>query len=186
VALRLGERYSIPSVGLRFSIVQGPGQSFHNAYSGALRSFAVRVLNGAAPTVFEDGLQQRDYVSIHDVVDATLLALDRDAMAGQAFNVGGGRRVTVRELAQLIIEEAGAGGLDILQPGLYRVGDTRHIVSDTHRLQSFGWQPRVEQRRMVREYLDWAREQPGLHDTFAVAERKMRSLNVLRETAAAS
>ncbi|HEX8966497.1 MAG TPA: NAD-dependent epimerase/dehydratase family protein [Chloroflexota bacterium] len=184
LTLRLGERYGIASVGLRYSIVQGPGQSFHNAYSGALRSFAVRVLNGQPPIAFEDGLQLRDYVSIHDVVAATLMALDRHDMDGQAFNVGAGRRVSVLDLARIVLEESGVEDLEVSLPGLYRVGDTRHILSDTSRLQALGWSARVDQRTMVREYLDWARAQPDLSDTFAAAEHKMRSLNVLRAAGA--
>src|SRR5581483_7459685 len=72
LALALAHRYSIPTVALRYSIVQGPRQSFRNPYSGALRSFTVRILAGRSPIVYEDGEQLRDYVSIHDVVRANL------------------------------------------------------------------------------------------------------------------
>src|SRR4029077_9113958 len=99
VATKVGERYGIPSVAMRYSIVQGPRQSFRNAYSGALRSFAVRVLSGQAPVLYEDGQQLRDYVSVHDVVRANLLVRDDERANYQVFNVGGNRRVTVHELA---------------------------------------------------------------------------------------
>jgi dTDP-L-rhamnose 4-epimerase len=181
IALKLGRRYGIPSVGLRYSIVQGPRQSFRNAYSGALRSFAVRVLTGNAPVMYEDGDQLRDYVSIHDVVRANLMVLEDARADYQAFNVGGNRRVTVRELAELVVKAAGVE-VQPEMPGLYRVGDTRHIFSDISRLSALGWAPRVALAEIVTEYLAWAAAQPGMRDTFAEAEIKMRAAGVLRDT----
>lgn len=182
IALKFGRRYGIPSVALRYSIVQGPRQSFRNAYSGALRSFAVRVLAGRAPVVYEDGRQLRDYVSIHDVVDANLLALTDERAEGQAFNVGGDRQVTVLELAALVCAEAGVNLAPEL-PGLYRMGDTRHVFSDVSRLRALGWAPRVTQVEAVREYLAWAAEQPDVRDTFADARQRMEAAGVLRSVA---
>ncbi len=182
IALSLGRRYGIRSVALRYSIVQGPRQSFRNAYSGALRSFAVRVLHGRAPVVYEDGLQQRDYVGIGDVVRANLLPLDRPDMASEAYNVGGDRSLTVTELATLVAREAGVDVHPYL-PGSYRIGDTRHVRSDVSRLGAFGWRPEVPQERVVREYLAWARQQPDLADTYEQAERRMRDTGVLRDVA---
>jgi dTDP-L-rhamnose 4-epimerase len=180
IVLKFGRRYGIPSVGLRYSIVQGPRQSFRNAYSGALRSFAVRVLTGQGPVLYEDGQQLRDYVSVHDVVRANLLALDDGRANFQVFNVGGDRRVTVRDLANLVIQAAG-GNVAPDSPGLYRVGDTRHIFSDISKLRALGWAPEVAQADIVREYIVWASEQPDLRDTFAEAQIAMRTAGVLRD-----
>lgn len=183
IALKLGRRYSIPSVALRYSIVQGPRQSFRNAYSGALRSFAVRVLNRRRPVLYEDGRQLRDYVSVHDVVRANMLVF-HDARADyQVFNVGGDRCVTVRDLADLVIDES-KFGVEPEISGLFRVGDTRHIVSDISRLKSLGWAPTLDQRSIVREYLDWADQQPELCDTFETAQRRMEASGVLRQARA--
>ena len=93
VALNLGRRYGIPTVALRYSIVQGPRQSVYNAYSGACRIFCLHYLLGSAPTLYEDGEAIRDYVNIHDVVDANVLVLDDDRAVGRVFNVGGGSAV---------------------------------------------------------------------------------------------
>jgi dTDP-L-rhamnose 4-epimerase len=178
VALALGKRYAIPTVAMRYSIVQGPRQSFRNAYSGALRTFAVRVLNGRPPIVYEDGRQLRDFVSIHDVVRANLLVLDDPRADYQAFNVGGARRVSVIELARMVIEQVGAS-LEPELPGLFRAGDTRHVFSDVTRLGALGWEPRVPQLDMVREYVAWASDQPDLEDRSAAAQERMVALGVL-------
>jgi dTDP-L-rhamnose 4-epimerase len=179
LAVKLGRRYGIPSVALRYSIVQGPRQSLRNAYSGALRSFAVRVLTGQNPVVYEDGNQLRDYVSVHDVVRANLVALDDSRANYRAFNVGGERRVSVRELAAHVAEAAGRSvALDI--PGLYRVGDTRHIFSDVSKLRELGWRPMIPMAEIVSEYVAWASDQPDLRDTFAPAQETMKQTGVLR------
>ena len=90
VAVNLGRRYGIPTVALRYSIVQGPRQSVYNAYSGACRIFCLSYLQGVAPTLYEDGGAIRDYVNIDDVVDANVLVLEDDRAVGRVFNVGGG------------------------------------------------------------------------------------------------
>jgi dTDP-L-rhamnose 4-epimerase len=182
IALKLGRRYGIPSVAMRYSIVQGPRQSFRNAYSGAMRAFAVRALTGNAPVMYEDGQQFRDFVSIHDVVRANLLVLEDQRAEYRAFNVGADRRVTVQELAELTVAEAGMSPPPEA-PGIFRVGDTRHIFSDVSALRALGWSPQVSQRAIVREYLAWASEQPDLRDTFAEAQTKMLESGVLRRSA---
>ena len=179
IALKLGRRYGIPSVALRYSIVQGPRQSFRNAYSGALRIFTVQALAGRIPVVYEDGRQLRDFVSVHDVAAATLLALEDRRTDWLALNVGGDRRVAVLELATMVLAATGLAGEPAV-PGLFRFGDTRHALSDVGRLRAFGWAPQREQVAMVAEYVAWARQQPGLADTAATAEASMRSLGVLR------
>ena len=101
-AMTFGKRYGIPSVALRYSIVQGPRQSFYNAYSGACRIFSLNYYFDKAPTVYEDGLQCRDFVNIHDVVRANIMALEDDRMDYGVFNVGGGKAYTVLEFAGIV------------------------------------------------------------------------------------
>ena len=92
VAINLGRRYGIPTVALRYSIVQGPRQSVYNAYSGACRIFCLSYLLGKAPVLYEDGGAIRDYVNIEDVVDANVLVLWDDRACGRVFNVAAARR----------------------------------------------------------------------------------------------
>jgi dTDP-L-rhamnose 4-epimerase len=112
VAINLGRRYAIPTVAMRYSIVQGPRQSVYNAYSGACRIFCLSYLQGKPPTLYEDGNAIRDYVNIHDVVDANMLVLQDDRAVGRVFNVGGGKAVTTRQFADIVMRQYGAD-----QPG---------------------------------------------------------------------
>jgi len=183
IAIHLGQRYGIPSVGMRYSIVQGPRQSFYNAYSGACRVFCLNLYFGRDPVIYEDGSQVRDFVNIHDVVDANLLVLENPRADYQVFNVGGGRAWTVNEFAQI----AGHAFGREIKPhpsGLYRFGDTRHICSDVSKLRMLGWRPRRTPEDSVGEYVAWLRGQDNVEDVFAYAERTMKDMNVLRKVEA--
>ncbi len=179
VAVNLGRRYGVPTVALRYSIVQGPGQSVYNAYSGACRIFCLHYMQGAEPTLYEDGEAIRDYVNIEDVVDANVLVLDDDRASGRVFNVGGGRPVTTREFADVVRRQYGSDRPGQVT-GEYRFGDTRHIVSDITALQSLGWAPRRGPAHSVAAYAAWLEGMPGLDGILAAANARMRALGVVR------
>ena len=180
VAINLGRRYGIPTVALRYSIVQGPRQSVYNAYSGACRIFCLSYLLGKAPVLYEDGEAIRDYVNIEDVVDANVLVLWDDRAAGRVFNVGGGQPVTTREFADIVMRQYGSD-----QPGVvtgeYRFGDTRHILSDISALRALGWEPRRAPVQSVAAYAAWLEDMHGLDGVLAEADARMRALGVVRK-----
>jgi dTDP-L-rhamnose 4-epimerase len=179
IALNLGRRYGIPSVAMRYSITQGPRQSFTNAYSGILRIFTLRLLHNRPPIGYEDGHQVRDYVSVRDVAAANLLVFESAQADDQVFNVGGDRQVTVREYASLLARKLGKP-VDLHLPGEFRFGDTRHIVSDVSRLRALGWTPATPLDTIVDEYLAWVMEQPEVHDYSSEAERMMKAMGTVR------
>jgi len=183
VAINLGRRYDIPTVALRYSIVQGPRQSVYNAYSGACRIFCLSYLQGIAPTLYEDGEAIRDYVNIEDVVDANVVVLEDDRATGRVFNVGGGQAVTTREFADIVMRHYGSG-----QPGKvtgdYRFGDTRHILSDISALRALGWEPKRTPAESVAAYAAWLDGMDGLDGVLAEASARMRALGVVRRAEA--
>jgi len=180
IALQLGKRYDIPSVAMRYSIVQGPRQSFYNAYSGACRIFCLSLYFDKAPVIYEDGQQIRDFVNIHDVVDANYLVLTDRRADYQAFNVGGGHAYTVQAFAEICREVFGKEDVPINIPGAYRFGDTRHIFSDTNAIQKLGWRPQRSAKESVTEYVAYLNEQTDIEDILDYAQRRMQSLNVVR------
>jgi dTDP-L-rhamnose 4-epimerase len=179
VAVNLGHRYGIPTVALRYSIVQGPRQSVYNAYSGACRIFCLSYLQNMAPTLYEDGGAIRDYVNIDDVVDANVLVLEDDRAAGRVFNVGGGRAVTTWEFADVVRRQYGSEQTAAVT-GEYRFGDTRHIMSDISALRALGWEPRRTPAESVKAYSAWLDGMGGLDGVLAAANAKMRALGVVR------
>src|SRR5947209_5702140 len=85
MCLLMGGAYGIRATALRFFNTYGPFQALSNPYTGVLSNFASRVLNDSPPLIYEDGLQQRDFVSVYDVARACCLALEKPAAAGQAI-----------------------------------------------------------------------------------------------------
>jgi dTDP-L-rhamnose 4-epimerase len=183
VAINLGRRYDIPTVALRYSIVQGPRQSVYNAYSGACRIFCLSYLLGTPPTLYEDGAAIRDYVNIDDVVDANVLVLQDERAAGRVFNVGGGTPVTTSEFADIVMRQYGSEHHGAVT-GEYRFGDTRHILSDISALRGLGWEPRRTPADSVAAYAGWLSGMDGLDDILAQANARMRTLGVVRKAGA--
>jgi len=179
LADRLGHRYAVPTVCMRYTYVQGARNSFYNAYSGVARRFALRLLHGLPPVCYEDGQQLRDYVNAVDVARANVLVMEDDRANFGVFNVGGGRAVSVLEFAQMILSEFGSH-MEPLVPGEFRLGDTRHTISDVSRLRALGWEPTIPVEQNVAEYVAWMREQTGTEEYLQEAERVMRDRGVIR------
>jgi dTDP-L-rhamnose 4-epimerase len=144
LCLMLGRAYNIPAVALRFFNAYGPRQALSNPYTGVLAIFAARLLNNNPPAIFEDGLQQRDFVSVYDLARACRLALETPEAAGETFNVGSGQPLTVREVAAKLARVVGKEGIRPEILGKYRVGDIRHCYADIGKAQRvLGFTPQV-------------------------------------------
>jgi dTDP-L-rhamnose 4-epimerase len=179
LAKSLGSRYGLPTACMRYTYVQGSRNSFFNAYSGVCRRFALRIANGLPPVCYEDGQQLRDYVNVADVARANVLAMESDADEHAVYNVGGGRAVTVLEFARIMLDTC-ESSLEPDIPGEYRVGDTRHTVSDISAMRRLGWEPKVPVGQNVVEYLEWMGSFSGTAEYLAEAERVMRDQSVVR------
>lgn len=178
----LGRRYGIPAACLRYTYVQGPRNSFYNAYSGIARRFAMRIMHGLPPLVYEDGLQLRDYVNVRDIARANLVAMENDAADFQVLNAGGGRAITVLEFARIMLSTFGST-LEPLVCGEFRLGDTRHTVSDITRLRNLRWQPSIPVEQNVAEYVEWIRGQSVSKEYLLEAERIMHESGVVQSAA---
>jgi len=179
LAINLGRRINVASVAMRFSIVQGSRQSFYNAYSGACRIFSLSYFLNKPPTVYEDGNSIRDFVNIHDVVDALILVMEKEEANGQVYNVGGGKPYKVLEFAKAVAEVFGSDLAPVV-PNEYRFGDTRHIFSDIRKLKSLGWEPKRTIYDSIKEYKDYLEQQTDINDILEYSEKHMRSLGVIR------
>lgn len=162
LCLMVGRAYRIPTVALRFFNVYGPRQALSNPYTGVLAIFASRLLNGNPPSIFEDGLQRRDFVHVRDVAQACRLALEVPDAADEVYNVGSGNAYTVREIAERL---AGVMGCDYIAPeitGKYRVGDIRHCFADISRARKIlGFEPAVAFDSGLEELASWLEGQPA-------------------------
>lgn len=180
LCLLLGGAYGIDTVALRFFNVYGSRQSLSNPYTGVLAIFAARLLNDRGPLIFEDGGQRRDFVSVHDVTRACLLALEIPAAAGRVFNIGSGRDITIRELAAKVAQLLGKGYLSPEIPGVHRVGDIRHCFADISLARDLlGYEPQVSLEDGLLELASWLEGQVALDRVGeASAELAARGLTV--------
>jgi dTDP-L-rhamnose 4-epimerase len=176
----IGRAYNIPTVALRFFNVYGTRQALSNPYTGVLAIFASRLLNDNAPLVNEDGEQRRDFVSVSDVAQACMLAMEKaPQVAGHAFNVGSGRNYTVLEVGRRLAEVLGKN-IDPEITGKYRVGDIRHCFADISLTRELlGYEPKVMLEDSLIELAQWLEGQIAVDRVHqAAAELNARGLTV--------
>lgn len=175
LTLTLAPAYGMEGVALRLFNVYGPGQALSNPYTGVLAIFASRLLHRERPLVFEDGEQRRDFVHVSDVAQAFMLALERPEAAGQVFNIGSGRDVSILQVGDAI---ARAMGLPHLQPelvGKARIGDVRHCFGDMTRAHDvLGFTATRSFDDSLGELVEWVRRQQAV-DLVARARQELES-----------
>jgi UDP-glucose 4-epimerase len=133
--------YDLETVALRYFNVYGRGQRGGD-YAGVITAFLNRIRDGAPPVVHGDGSQTRDFVHVSDIVQANLFAATTDA-TGEAYNVGTGRSVTIRELADLLVEATGVDVEPERAPA--REGDIDESEADLSKARGrLGYEPETD------------------------------------------
>lgn len=180
MCLMIGRAYGIPTTALRFFNAYGPRQALSNPYTGVLAIFASRLMNDSAPKIFEDGYQQRDFVSVYDLSRACRLALEAPSAGGEVFNVGSGEAVTVRDIAQRVAEVVGKRHIKPEITGKYRVGDIRHCFADISKARRMlDYAPRVTLEDGLAELAAWLEGQAAVDRVAqASAELSARGLAI--------
>jgi nucleoside-diphosphate-sugar epimerase len=148
--------YGMETVSLRYFNVYGPKQDPSSQYAAVIPKFFDSFLKGEAPPVFGDGEQTRDFTYVGDVVAANLAAADMKGAAGQVFNIAGGKRISVNELARIIAKLVGSD----LKPRYLppRAGDIRDSLADISLARKhLGFEPRVELEEGLRRCYEWYR-----------------------------
>ncbi len=155
MALLFGRTYQIPVVALRYFNIYGSRQSLSNPYTGVAAIFASRLLNRKSPLIFEDGQQMRDFVSVHDIVRANLLAMESSGADGRALNIGLGDPVTICQVAVALSEALGVK-IPAEITGKYRAGDIRHCFGDiTAASRLLGYRPQTTLKQGLEELVAW-------------------------------
>jgi dTDP-L-rhamnose 4-epimerase len=182
LVLLWGKQVGIPTVALRYSCTYGPRQSIFNPYTGVIAIFCTRLLNDLPPVLYEDGQQTRDFSFVEDIARANLLAAITDRLDGLPANVGSGKGVAVREIAQRIGDALGIK----MEPeinGEFRPGEMRHLTSATDRIRAVGYEPEVDLEEGIGRYLDWIRSQSDVRDYFSEAADILRRKGVVHRVA---
>jgi len=155
--------YGVRAASLRLTNTYGPGQLVKHSRQGFIAWFLRQALEGGEIELFGDGTQLRDLTFVEDVVDAFLLAASSERADGQAYNLAGETPISLGDLAWLLVEITGQGGVrhvpfpperQLIDIGSY-YGSAAKIGAE------LGWRPRTPLRegleRTIRYYRDHLR-----------------------------
>ncbi|MCC8172043.1 MAG: NAD-dependent epimerase/dehydratase family protein [Parabacteroides sp.] len=168
----------IAAVSYRYQNVYGPGQSLSNPYTGILSIFSTCIKNGNEINIFEDGKETRDFVYIDDVVEATILGIEKEEANGHTFNIGTGVATDVLTVAATLIEKYGLP-VPVRVSGNYRLGDIRHNYADISLARELlGFEPRWNFDRGISRFVDWVNAQEVQEDKYesSIEEMKRKGL----------
>jgi dTDP-L-rhamnose 4-epimerase len=159
ICLIYGRTYDLPVTALRFFNIYGTRQALSNPYTGVAAIFASRLLNRQAPLVFEDGCQMRDFVSVHDVVQANMLAMASPRSNDQVINVGSGRPISILQVAEILARSLNTS-IEPLVTHKYRAGDIRHCYADITKARNLlGYKPQISHEKGFQELAAWLSQQ---------------------------
>jgi UDP-glucose 4-epimerase len=146
--------FGLRTVCLRYFNVFGPRQLDDSPYTGVIAIFAKALLERRRPTIYGDGEQTRDFNYIDNVVQANLLALERDLEPGVVINVGAGEAISINQLFAAMAEHLGSSLRPVFAPE--RAGDVRHSLASLDRARALlGYRPTVGWRQGLARTLDW-------------------------------
>jgi UDP-glucose 4-epimerase len=146
------KNFGVPCVSLRYFTVYGPRQrpdmAFHKFFKAVLRDEAI--------AIYGDGLQTRDFTYVSDIVAANLAAATTPTAVGEIFNIGGGSRVVLAEVLEMMAEIIGKR---IIRNHIEQsMGDARHTAADVSKArQILGYQPQVPLREGLSREWEWVK-----------------------------
>jgi UDP-glucose 4-epimerase len=148
--------YDTEAICLRYFNVYGINQRY-DAYGNVIPIFAHRLLHGLPLIIYGDGEQTRDFINVHDVAQANLLAAETNGLSG-AFNIASGTVITINDLTDLMRDVSGIDtGVEYAPP---RKGDVRHSKADISAAQqALGYEPSVGMVEGLTKYMDWAKRE---------------------------
>lgn len=145
------KNFGIPTISLRYFTVYGarqrPDMAFHRFLRWALENQTLKV--------YGDGEQSRDFTHVDDIVEANWLAFEK-ALPGEVFNIGGGSRITLNGVIEIIMEITGRE-LEVDYEGKQK-GDVRHTMADMAKAkEKLGYKPKVLIQDGLKTEYDWIR-----------------------------
>lgn len=170
----------IAPVAFRYQNVYGPGQSLSNPYTGILSIFSTQIRNNNGIQIFEDGKETRDFVFIDDVVDATILGIEKEKANGEVFNVGSGVPIDVLTVASSLIKAYNIN-VPVTVTGRFRLGDIRHNYADLTKINSLlDFEPKVFFEDGINKFTTWVLQQEIQEDRLSESLEEMEKKGLLK------
>lgn len=177
LSIHTGKMYNFPVIALKYFNVYGPRQSLSNPYTGVSAIFISRIKNSNPAIIYEDGLQTRDFISVHDIVDANILAMNSKVEYG-IFNIGSGKPVSIKNLAESLFDLFNVK-YKIEITNKFRKGDIRHCIADnTKAKEILGWSPNFSFEQGLKEVYEWSKSQES-NDKFKKASQELKERGLI-------
>lgn len=145
------EIYDLQTVSLRYFNVFGPKQDPNSQYAAVIPNFISAIKNNKPPVIYGDGEQSRDFSYVKHVVDANMLACESDKTG--VYNIACGRRITVNQLVEMINEIMGKNIEPVYSES--RPGDIKHSLADISKAKAFGYEPKSDFMKELKETIKW-------------------------------
>jgi dTDP-L-rhamnose 4-epimerase len=130
--------------------------------------------NGNEINIFEDGKESRDFIYIDDIVDASILGLEKQQADGQVFNVGTGKSIAIKTVVDILIEKHKMP-VKVKISGHYRLGDIRHNFADVSKIKNIlGFQPKYTFEQGIQNFIDWVNQQEMNEDNYEKSIQEMK------------
>lgn len=172
--LVVGKALGMTAIAYRYQNVYGAGQSLVNPYTGILSIFSTRIRNGNEVSIFEDGLESRDFVHIDDVVNATALGIETPKVIQAVFNVGSGKAINVHDLANKLRELLNSE-VPIKITSNFRVGDIRHNLADLTKINKIlGFTPKVTFDEGLKSFVAWVKNEAVGVDSYEASIKELK------------
>jgi dTDP-L-rhamnose 4-epimerase len=170
----------IAPVAFRYQNVYGPGQSLSNPYTGILSIFSTQIRNGNDIQIFEDGKETRDFVFIDDVVNATILGIEKEEANNEIFNVGTGVATDVLTVAKTLIDSYNID-VPVKVTGKFRLGDIRHNYAEMSKIEELlGFKPKIFFKEGIQKFTKWVLSQGIEEDNLEASLAQMKKKGLLK------
>jgi UDP-glucose 4-epimerase len=167
----LHHRYGLPYVGLRYMNVYGPRQDYHGVYIAVIMKMLDAIDQGKGPTILGDGSEAFDFVAVEDCGAANVCAM-RAQTKDRFYNVGTGRRTSLKELAEMLLELTGCGQPISYAPRSQATLVRNRIGCPKRARAEIGFDASIGLKEGLRRLIDWRNG----HRTEVAARRRSAGL----------
>lgn len=147
-------RYKLNFVGLRYMNVYGPRQDYHGAYIAVIMKMLDAIDKGQSPTIMGDGSEAFDFVAVEDCGLANVCAMKADT-TDQFYNVGTGKRTSLKQLAEMLLELTGCDKPITYAPRSQATLVRNRIGSPKKASEEIGFTAAIDLREGLKRLIDW-------------------------------
>lgn len=147
-------RYGLDFVGLRYMNVYGPRQDYHGAYIAVIMKMLDAIDRGEGPTIMGDGSEAFDFVAVEDCGLANLCAMKSEA-SDSFYNVGTGKRTSLKELAEMLLDITGCNKTINYAPRSQATLVRNRIGSPKKASQEIGFTAKLDLTEGLKRLIEW-------------------------------